>query len=117
MKTKIFALALAATMAAGTAFAQTSTTTQQTQSGGSNATAQQNERGVPMLPNEMIDSFYTDSTRTTMKSDADLATWWGGLTVQEQEAAKAGCSEEGIAAQQRDLPESTLNVCRKVNAM
>jgi hypothetical protein len=124
MKTKIFALALAASMSAGAAFAQTAPATAlPTQEGSTEAAPQAIERGTPTLPGEMlpgddmIDNFYTDSTRTTMRSDEELSTWWQGLTVQEQEAAKQGCSEETIAAQQRDLPESTLNVCRKVQGM
>jgi hypothetical protein len=118
MKTKIFALALAASMTAGVAFAQTSTTTTvPTQSGGSEATAEQAQRGVPELPSEkMMSNFYTDSTMKTMRSDAELTTYWQGLTPEEQAAARAGCTDEFTAAQ-RNLPESTLNVCRKVNAM
>lgn len=118
MKSKLFALAVAATMmsAAGMAHAQTTTTPMQTQDGGSEATPAGTEKGTPMLPGERIDTFYTDSTRTTMKPDADLGTWWKGLTVQDQEAYKAGCKEEWLSTQ-RDLPESYLNVCKKVSGM
>lgn len=66
---------------------------------------------------QVIDNFYTDSARTTMKADDELLTWWNGLGLQEQEALKQGCSEESIAALPVDLPESTLNACRKINAL
>jgi hypothetical protein len=134
MKTKLFALALAASMTAGTAFAQTAIETP-TQSGGSEATPENTQRGVPELPGEttgtkgsgtvvapalpsdtVIGSFYTDNTMGTMRSDSEITTYWGGLTAEEQAAVRAGCSDT-FTAQQRDLPESTLNVCRKVNAM
>jgi len=133
MKTKIFALALAASMTAGAAYAQTAVETP-TQSGGSQATPENTNRGVPTLPGEttgteegaavapalpgddVVGNFYTDSSMGTMRSDDEINTYWGGLTADEQMAVRNGCSDT-FTAQQRDLPESTLNVCRKVNAM
>ncbi len=119
MKTKLFALALAASMTtglAGASFAQTAVETP-TQEGGSEATPEPTQRGTPELPSdEVIGNFYTDSSMGTMRSDEEIMTYWNGLTPEEQEAVAAGCSDE-FTAQQRDLPESTLNVCKKVNAM
>jgi hypothetical protein len=134
MKTKLLALALAASMTAGAAYAQTAIQTP-TQSGGSEATPEATQRGVPELPAEtnsnkgtgtvvapavpgqsVVSNFYSDSSMSTMRSDAEVGTYWAGLTAEEQQAVRDGCSDAFIA-QQKDLPESTLNVCRKVNGM
>lgn len=114
MKTKLFALALAASMSAGVAFAQTPAPTQD---GGSEATPEAAQRGTPELPGEeVISNFYTDNTMKTMRSPEEIQTYWGGLTPEEQEAVRSGCSNEFVALQ-KDLPESTLNVCKHVNSM
>ncbi|MBS9722477.1 hypothetical protein JYU29_17420 [Tianweitania sp. BSSL-BM11] len=134
MKTKLLALALAASMTAGAAYAQTAIETP-TQSGGSEATTENTGKGVPELPGEtvgnksdgtavapaipsdaVVGSFYTDSSMGTMKSDEEINTYWQGLTPEEQAAVRAGCTDE-FTAQNKDLPESTLNVCKKVNGM
>ncbi|WP_312796655.1 hypothetical protein [Tianweitania sp.] len=134
MKTKLFALALAMSMTAGAAYAQTAIETP-TQSGGSEATGQNTQQGVPELPGEsvgnkgagtavapalpsqsVVGNFYTDSSMGTMKSDADVATYWKGLSPEEQQAVRDGCTDE-FTAQNKDTPESTLNVCKKVNGM
>lgn len=134
MKTKLLALALAASMSAGVAYAQTAIETP-TQSGGSEATPEATQRGVPELPSEsvgnkgggtvvapavpgqsVVSNFYTDSSMKTMRSDAEITTYYGGLTAEEKQAVRDGCSDTFVA-QQKDLPESTLNVCKKVNGM
>lgn len=134
MKTKLLALALAASMSAGAAYAQTAIETP-TQSGGSEATGQNTQKGVPELPGESISNkgngtvvapalpgekvvgnFYTDKTMKTMRTDSEIGAYWDGLTPEEKAAVRDGCSDQ-FTAQQKDLPESTLNVCKKVNGM
>ena len=68
---------LTAALFAAPAFAQT-----QTDSAADDAEMQRSQ----LMP------FYTDDTMGTMRSEADIQTYWGTLGAEDQEALKARCA-------------------------
>lgn len=113
MKNRLAVLAIAITMIAGSAYAQNNPPTQ---SGGSEATAEGAQRGVPLLPIDKSAGFYTDDSMATLRPDAEMSEHFKKMTPEDQKTFRESCKEEKVKAH-KDVPAHVVELCKKIRVM
>lgn len=103
------AVALATSLMAGTAFAQTPT----------DGTENPNqEQANPLMEQEFMGGFYTDDTRTALLEGDELTAAWEGLTAEDQEMVRTECAnvmEEENPNQEQAQSDSFHMLCAEVS--
>jgi hypothetical protein len=131
MFTKILAITALSLSLSGAALAQTDPAPDQTQgsagSGGSNSDAIDEQ--APLMPQgwkgAIADTFYTDSTAGTLRTEAEIRAGWAGLSAEQQAQVRADCAptlDNNSAESNSNTEESASGpamsqLCTMVNSM
>ena len=114
MKTKMIAAIAAASMFAGSAFAQSTGATGASGQNGSGPNIMSDMEQQMMDDNPGIASFFTDDTMSELRGDDEFKAAWDGMSEEDRSRLQGACDTPDM--NDSNFSRGSLSLCAKVKA-